>query len=199
MDFEHPPADPIDQFIRWLDEALKRTSLPNPNAMTLATVDRQGHPTARIVLLKHIDQRGAVFFTNYRSAKAADLDAHPHAALLFHWDVLNRQVRLSGAVEQVSGEESDSYFATRTIGSQIGAWASDQSHPVASRAELDRSYQKAAARFGGGPVPRPAHWGGYRVKLNRIEFWQGQENRLHDRIVYRLQDDHAWTAQRLYP
>jgi len=198
MDFDHPPADPIEQFNRWFAEA-QQTELPNPNAMTLATVDGHGQPSARIVLLKDIDARGAVFFTNYHSAKARDLEADPKAALLFHWDPLNRQVRLRGTARRVSAEESDAYFATRPRPSQIGAWASDQSQPVQTRAELDGRVKEAEQRFANEKVSRPPHWGGYRVQLNAIEFWQGHEHRLHDRVLYVKQDDGSWSAQRLCP
>lgn len=198
MDFDHPPADPIEQFNRWFDEA-RQTALPNPNAMTLATVDADGRPSARIVLLKHIDAEGAVFFTNYHSAKAKALEVHPHAALLFHWDPLERQVCMRGSVQKTSERESDEYFATRPRPSQIGAWASDQSQPVASRAELDVRVAEAERKFADAAVPRPPHWGGYRVTLQSIELWQGHSYRMHDRVLYTRQQDGSWSAQRLCP
>ena len=199
MDFDHPPADPIEQFNRWIDDAVERAKVPNPNAMTLATVDKSGRPAARIVLLKDFDAEGAVFYTNYHSAKGLELEANPYASLLFFWDHLNRQVRMRGRVAKVSPAESDEYFKSRPIGSQIGAWASAQSQPAESRRALEQSYQQAQQRFGEGPVPRPEHWGGYRVAVERIEFWQGQINRLHDRMVYTRQADGSWSAQRLQP
>jgi pyridoxamine 5'-phosphate oxidase len=199
MNFDDPPADPVEQFNRWFDEAEHAAALPNPSAMTLATVDPDGRPSARIVLLKRFDHRGAVFFTNYRSAKADALEANPYAALLLHWDHLNRQVRISGPVRKVSEQESDAYFAQRPLGSRIGAWASDQSQPVASRAELDQRYESMAKRFGDADVPRPPHWGGYIVALQMIEFWQGRESRLHDRVLYTAQPGGAWNVHRLCP
>jgi pyridoxamine 5'-phosphate oxidase len=199
MDFDHPPADPVEQFHRWFAEAAERGKTPNPHAMTLATVDADGRPAARIVLLKQFDSDGAVFFTNYQSAKGEALAAHPRAELLFFWDHLDRQVRMSGPVMKVSPAESDAYFATRPRGSQIGAWASAQSQPVDSRAALEQQFNQTQERFGDGPVPRPAHWGGYRVAVQQVEFWQGQVNRLHDRVVYIKQTDGSWTAQRLQP
>jgi pyridoxamine 5'-phosphate oxidase len=198
MDFDHPPADPIAQFNAWMEDA-SRTGLPNPNAMTLATIDPDGRPSARIVLLKSIDARGAVFFTNYESRKGAALAAHPRAALLLHWDSLNRQVRIEGSVTMTSVAESDAYFATRPRESQLGAWASDQSRPAPDRAELDRRFREAEQRFAGRDVPRPPHWGGYRVSLDAIEFWQGHPARLHDRIVYSPDGRGGWTARRLFP
>lgn len=200
MDFDHPPADPVAQIQAWLEDA-KRTGLPNPNAMTVATVDADGRPSARIVLLKSLDQRGAVWFTNRESRKGLALAAHPRAALLFHWDALNRQVRIEGSVTLVPDSESDAYFATRPRESRIGAWASDQSQPVRDRAELERRFKEAEQRFAGADVPRPPHWGGYRVSLDSIEFWQGHEFRLHDRIVYTPAPGSlgVWRTQRLFP
>jgi pyridoxamine 5'-phosphate oxidase len=199
MDFDLPPADPLGVLRQWLTEA-EATGLPNPNAMTLSTVDADGLPSARIVLLKALDERGAVFYTNRQSRKGKALAANPRASLLFHWDVLSRQVRIEGQVTPVSDTESDEYFATRPRESRIGAWASKQSEPVGSRAALDAAVAKVERRFEGKDVPRPAHWGGYRVSLETIEFWQGHPYRLHDRIVYtRLRGSANWAVQRLYP
>lgn len=200
MDFEHPPPDPLPEVQCWLDEAAEESGLINPTAMTLATVDEAGRPSARIVLLKDLDQAGAVFYTNRLSRKGRELAAHPHATLLFHWDAQGRQIRLDGPVELVSDAESDAYFATRARGSQIGAWASDQSEPVNSRDTLDERVREIEERFRDREVPRPPHWGGYRVSLRHIEFWQGHIFRLHDRVAYtRASDNDAWTVQRLYP
>lgn len=204
IDFDAPPADPLAWLARWLDEA-RATGLPNPNAMTLATVDADGSPSARIVLLKSIDVHGAVFYTNRESRKGQALAAHPRAALLFHWDALDRQVRIEGSVTSVSDAESDAYFATRPWESRIGAWASVQSQPVADRAALQAAVAEVIRRFEDQPdVPRPPHWGGYRVALGAIEFWQGHPYRLHDRLVYRPSGSAAaappsWTVQRLFP
>jgi pyridoxamine 5'-phosphate oxidase len=198
MDFEHPPADPITQFLQWLEEA-GGLGLRNPNAMTLATVDPDGRPSARTVLLKSIDEKGAVFYTNSRSRKGRALAANPRAALLFHWDAAARQVCIEGSVAQVPDSEADAYFATRPRGAQIGAWASDQSEPVESRAALDERVARVAIRHAGRPVPRPPHWVGYRVRLQRIEFWQGRESRLHDRVVYSALPGGGWSVQRLCP
>lgn len=198
MDFDHPDPDPLVVFEQWY-AAARQTALPNPNAMTLATADVDGRPSARIVLLKEIDQKGAVFHTHREGRKGRELEANPHAALVFHWDELQRQVRIEGEVSLVSDEESDAYFATRPRERQLGAWASRQSEPAADRAALDESVREAQQRFEGKPVPRPSHWGGYRVSLQSIEFWQGHEHRLHDRILYRRGDDGSWVVQRLFP
>lgn len=204
MDFDHPPADPIAQLNRWLEDA-RGTGLPNPNAMALATVDAARRSSVRIVLLKALDERGAVFYTNRMSRKGRDLLASPHASLLFHWDPLDRQVRIEGDVSQVSDAESDAYFASRPRESRISAWASRQSHPAANRAELEAAVAEIEKRFAGKDVPRPPHWGGYRVSLNAIEFWQGHPFRLHDRMVYTpavpasAPGGGGWKTQRLYP
>lgn len=189
--------DPISQFQRWFDEAI-HAKLPEPNAMTLATVDADGQPSARIVLLKGMDATGFTFFTNYESRKGLDLAANPRAALLFHWVQLERQVRVEGRVEKVTDAESDDYYASRPLGSRLGAWASEQSREVADRTVLEQREADFRAKFGDNP-PRPAHWGGYRVVPTRIEFWQGRPSRLHDRIAYRLQADGAWQIVRLSP
>ncbi|XQM34920.1 Pyridoxine/pyridoxamine 5'-phosphate oxidase [Cupriavidus sp. H19C3] len=190
-------ADPISQFQRWFDEAVV-AKMPDPNAMTLATVDADGQPSARIVLLKGLDASGFTFFTNYESRKGLDLLANPRAALLFHWVQLERQVRIEGEVRKVDEAESDAYFASRPLGSRLGAWASEQSREVASRAVLEQREADFRQRFGDEP-PRPPHWGGYRLMPNWIEFWQGRASRLHDRIGYRRQDDGSWRIVRLSP
>lgn len=200
MDFDHPPSDPLPWLRQWLEEA-KATGLPNPNAMTLATVDADGSPSARIVLLKGLDERGAVFYTNRLSRKGLAMDLRPQVALLFHWDAQHRQIRIEGEVSQVSDAESNAYFATRPRESRIGAWASRQSQPAASRAELEAAVAEIEHRFAGVDVPRPPHWGGYRVSLNMIEFWEGHPYRLHDRVVFTRNptDRSGWRVQRLYP
>jgi len=197
FDFDHPPHDPIAAARHWFTEA-EGTGLPNPNAMTLATIDPDGHPSARIVLLRGFDERGAAFYTNRESRKGEGLAAHPRASLLFHWDPLDRQIRIEGRVEATSDAESDAYFAGRPRENQINAWASRQSRPIESRQALEELHDAFRARFAGGPVPRPPHWGGYRVGLDRIEFWQGHPHRLHDRVVYTRQRD-GWSVQRLCP
>jgi pyridoxamine 5'-phosphate oxidase len=190
--------DPIGQFGVWFDEA-RAANVSEPNAMTLATVGADGTPSARVVLLKSFDARGFTFHTNYQSRKGEELAGNPRAALCFFWQPLERQVRVEGVVERTSPEESEAYFRTRPVDAQIGAWVSQQSKPIASRAELQSLLQQLKQRFGDGPVPRPEHWGGLRVVPNAIEFWQGRPSRLHDRIVYTRQSDGTWTRQRLSP
>ncbi|WP_186196620.1 pyridoxamine 5'-phosphate oxidase [Burkholderia gladioli] len=191
--------DPIRQFDKWFKEALD-AQLPEPNTMTLATVDAEGRPSARIVLIKGVDERGFVFFTNYESRKGREIAHNPHAALLFYWIELERQVRIEGRIEKTSAAESDSYFASRPVGSRIGAWASEQSTVIADREVLEARERDFAARYGENP-PRPPHWGGYRLVPEAIEFWQGRPSRLHDRLRY-LRDPaggDAWTIERLSP
>ena len=190
-------ADPIRQFEAWFKQALD-ARLPEPNTMTLATVDARGYPSARIVLIKGVDERGFVFFTNYESRKGLDLAANPHASLLFYWIELERQVRVEGTVVKTAADESDAYFNSRPLGSRIGAWASDQSRPIESRALLEAREKSFAERFGEHP-PRPPHWGGYRLVPDMIEFWQGRPSRLHDRILYTRQSGGEWRISRLSP
>jgi pyridoxamine 5'-phosphate oxidase len=189
--------DAILQFERWMNEAIA-AGAEEPNAMTLATATPEGTPHARVVLLKGVDARGFMFFTNYESAKGREIAANPRASLLFFWRELARQVRISGRAAPVSREDSEAYFATRPRGSQLGAWASAQSAPVKSRAALDAALAEATARFGAGPIPCPPRWGGYRVAAELIELWQGRENRMHDRLRY-TRHGHAWTMERLAP
>ena len=196
LDEEASLADPIAQFELWLGQALE-AQLPEPNAMTLATVGADARPSTRVVLIKGVDARGLVWFTNYQSRKGQELALHPHAALQFHWVELERVVRIEGVVNKVSDEESDAYFASRPLDSRIGAWASPQSQPIASRAVLVANAAKYSAQFLLQP-PRPPHWGGYRLQPDRFEFWQGRPSRLHDRLRYRLQDG-MWIKERLAP
>ncbi|MEK9647316.1 MAG: pyridoxamine 5'-phosphate oxidase, partial [Alphaproteobacteria bacterium] len=177
----------------------KRTEPNDPTAMTVASVDSAGRPSARMVLLKDADALGFVFYTNTESRKGVELDANPHAALVFHWKTLRRQVRVEGTVERVTDEEADAYFASRARGSQIGAWASDQSRPLDGRFELEKRVARFAARFGAGKVPRPPHWTGYRVVPVEIEFWQDKPFRLHERIVCRRTDCGGWENGRMFP
>lgn len=189
-------ADPLQQFALWLQQALD-ARLPEPNAMTLATVGEDGRPSSRIVLIKGFDERGIVWFTNYASRKGRELAAHPVAALQFHWVELERVVRIEGNVSKTSEAESDAYFRSRPLDSRIGAWASPQSEVIASRAVLVANAAKAGAQYLLDP-PRPPHWGGYRLAPDRWEFWQGRKSRLHDRLRYRL-DGGAWVRERLAP
>ena len=192
-----PGTDPLVLFREWLAEATQRE--PNdPTAMALATVGADGQPSARMVLLKGVDEQGFVFYTNLESQKAADLAANPRASLLFHWKSLRRQVRIEGTVTGVSDADADAYFASRPRGAQIGAWASRQSRPLESRFALEKRVAEYTAKFGLGSVPRPAFWSGYRVKPERIEFWQDRPFRLHDRLVY-TRDRGGWRTDKLYP
>ena len=190
-------GDPIAQFETWLAEAGKGE--PNdPNAMTVSTVDADGLPDSRMVLLKSVDQHGFVFYTNTQSAKGLELATQPKAALLFHWKSLRRQVRVRGAVEPVSSEEADAYFASRARHSQLGAWASDQSRTLPDRLALERRVAEMGLKFGLGKVPRPPHWSGYRVVPQVIEFWRDRPFRLHERLVYDRVEG-GWTTRRLFP
>jgi pyridoxamine 5'-phosphate oxidase len=188
--------DPLKQFGVWMVEAI-HAQVPEPTAMSLATVDGAGKPSGRIVLLKGVDPRGFVFFTNYESRKGRDLAQNAGAALTFLWKELERQVRIEGKVEKVSAEESDAYFQTRPLGSRIGAWASPQSTPIENRAWLEVRWAELAQHYGETP-PRPPHWGGYRVLPDYLEFWQGRRSRLHDRIVYARQGT-GWKRSRVAP
>jgi pyridoxamine 5'-phosphate oxidase len=190
-------TDPFELFDQWFDEA--RASEPNdPEAMALATADVESRPSVRIVLLKGHGPDGFVFYTNQQSRKGEELAVNPNAALLFHWKSLRRQVRVEGKISVVAGDEADAYFATRSRDSQLGAWASDQSQPLASRAEFEARYEAAREKFDGLEVPRPAHWGGYRVTPERIEFWTDRSHRLHERRLF-VRDGDRWTEGLLYP
>ena len=191
----HP--DPIRQFEAWFADALAAQVL-EPNAMTLATATSDGVPSARVVLLKGVDAGGFVFFTDYRSRKAAELAENPLAALVFLWKEIERQVRVSGAVSRVTAAESEAYYRSRPLGSRLGAWVSHQSSVLASRAEIEERWQSVSQRFADGDVPLPPHWGGYRVMPDEIEFWQGRPNRLHDRLRYERTSS-GWTISRLSP
>jgi pyridoxamine 5'-phosphate oxidase len=191
--------NPFHQFAHWSQDARTAgVSEQDTISMTLATATRFGLPSARIVLLKSCDERGFVFYTNYNSRKGNELEENARACLLFYWPALWRQVRIDGTVERVSEEESDEYFHSRPLGSRIGAWASEQSAAIQDRSVIEKRFEEFSQKFG-EDVPRPPHWGGYRVKPGVIEFWQGQDNRLHDRLRYALQDNGAWLIERLAP
>ena len=191
--------DPIVEFSRWFAEALE-AQLPEPNAMTLATATADGVPSARIVLLKAFDERGFVFFSDYRSRKGGELEENPRAALVFLWKELERQVRITGGVAFTSHAESEEYFRSRPLGSRLGAWASHQSRVIPGRKALEEDVREVEQRFGNGDIPLPPHWGGYRVVPDTIEFWQGRESRLHDRIMYvRESGGKKWRVERLSP
>ena len=196
LDEEASADDPLQQFRDWLDQALQ-AELPEPNAMTLATVGADGRPSTRIVLVKGVDERGIVWYTNYDSRKGRELAIHPQAALQFHWVELERVVRIEGRVERVSEAESDAYFASRPLDSRIGAWASPQSEVIASRAVLVANAARFGAQFLMNP-PRPPHWGGFRLAPDVWEFWQGRKSRLHDRLRYRREAG-SWRRERLAP
>jgi pyridoxamine 5'-phosphate oxidase len=189
--------DPIELFQRWFRGA-RDSGILLPESAALASAAADGTPSARMVLLKGVDARGFVFFTNYASRKARELEENPRAALCFHWAVHQRQVRVGGPVQRIAPDESAAYFATRTRGSQIGAWASKQSQPLVSRAELELRVREARARFTDTPIPLPPFWGGYRLEPHTIEFWQGRADRLHDRLVFTRAPE-GWTTERLYP
>ncbi len=197
LDESQVAPDPFDQFGRWFAQA-RQSDLTDANAMTLATCDAGNHPSARIVLLKDFDARGFVFFTNYESRKGHELAHNPSAALLFYWHALERQIRIEGSIEKISVPESDEYFQSRPLGARLGAWASPQSEVMPSRASLQQRYAEFAQRFESEP-PRPPHWGGYRLKPNLLEFWQGRPDRMHDRVRYTLQNDMRWEIERLAP
>jgi pyridoxamine 5'-phosphate oxidase len=192
-------ADPVALFVEWL-QAASRSEPSDPNAMTLATVDADGLPDARTVLLKGVDEDGFVFYTNLESAKGAELRAEPRAALLFHWKSLRRQVRVRGTVTLVTDEEADAYFATRARASQIGAWASIQSRPMEDPLALEKAVAAFGLKFGLGPVPRPPHWSGFRLTPTMLEFWRARRFRLHERVLFTRPGAHApWSKGRLYP
>lgn len=195
--------DPIELFQEWF-AAASESGILHPEATALATADGEGRPSVRMVLLKSVDERGFVFFTNYESRKAKELEANPRAALCFHWAVHERQVRVTGPVARVSEDESSEYFRTRSRGSRIGAWASRQSHPLDQRETLEARVREMKERFATEEVPLPSFWGGYRLDPRTIEFWQGRADRLHDRLVFEREaesdrDGQAWTTKRLYP
>ena len=189
--------DPIVQFHEWFEKVLE-ANLHEPNAMTLATASREGRPSARVVLLKGYDERGFVFYTNYEGRKASELEANPLCAILFYWGELERQVRIEGRASRLSAEKSDAYFLSRPRGSRLGAWASEQSRSVENRSVLEERVKALEAEYEGREIPRPLFWGGYRVEPEVIEFWQGRENRLHDRLVYRRAEG-GWKIERLQP
>ena len=197
LDVDDVASDTFAQFGHWLNEALA-AEVPEPNAMTLATVGADGRPSTRIVLIKDYDERGIVWYTNYHSRKGRELAGHPFAALQFHWVELERVVRIEGTVEKVSDAESDTYFASRPLTSRIGAWASNQSEPIPGRGTIVAKAAEYGLKFGLNP-PRPPHWGGYRLIPDRWEFWQGRASRLHDRIVYQQDDKGGWERSRLSP
>ncbi|MEK6280665.1 MAG: pyridoxamine 5'-phosphate oxidase [Acidobacteriota bacterium] len=198
LDENKVPANPISQVRRWFNEAITSGSRL-PDAMTLATATKDGKPSARMVLLKGVEDDGFVFYTNYNSRKARELDENPRAALVLYWSQLDRQIRIEGSVERIAATESDEYFRTRPRDSQLGALASPQSEVIVNREVLEERFREFDELYSDRPVERPAHWGGYRLKPDLIEFWQNREGRLHDRIVYQRQPDGSWTIQRLAP
>jgi len=198
LDETHVSPDPVVEFDRWFTQAREAKAL-EPNAMTLATATREGAPSARIVLLKGYDERGFVFFTDYRSRKGTELEQNPQASLVFFWPELERQVRIIGTVERTSAQESEEYFRTRPRGSRLGAWVSHQSRVIPSRAQLESGLRQVKERFPTDDVPLPPHWGGYRLRPQEVEFWQGREDRLHDRIRYLRKKGGGWQLERLSP
>ncbi|HEY0729348.1 MAG TPA: pyridoxamine 5'-phosphate oxidase [Pyrinomonadaceae bacterium] len=198
LDENRIERDPIKQFQVWFDDAIT-AKLPMPDAMSLATVTPDGRPTARMVLLKQVDAEGFVFFTNYQSSKARQLEINPYAALVFYWPQLERQVRVEGKTAKTTAEESAAYFKTRPRESQLGAWASPQSEVISAREILEQRAHELAEQYCDREIDCPAHWGGFRLKPDRIEFWKGRVGRLHDRILYELQPDETWTIKRLAP
>jgi len=193
----HADPDPMRQFATWFEQV--RAAEPDPTAMALATSSASGRPSVRTVLLKGVDERGFVFYTNYESRKARDMEATGRASLLFFWRSLERQVRIDGAVERVSAAESDAYFETRPLDSRLSVYASRQSDAIESREVLEDAFERVRRTYGDGPVPRPGWWGGYRVIPDEFEFWQGRESRLHDRLRYARQRDGSWHRERLAP
>lgn len=197
LDIKDLAQNPIVQFEYWFDEAVG-ANLPEPHAFMVSTVNTEGKPSARIVLLRNADENGFTFFTNYNSRKGQDIEAKPYASATFFWQQLQRQVRIEGTIEKVSAQESDEYFASRPRESQIGAWASNQSQVLESREALEQRVASLTKEYEGKDIPRPPHWGGYRIKPTQIEFWQGRPSRLHDRFLYIL-DNNNWTINRLNP
>jgi pyridoxamine 5'-phosphate oxidase len=197
LDEREVARDPLVQFQHWFDDA-RRAKLPEPNAMTLATATPDGVPSARVVLLKAADERGFTFFTDYRSRKGQELEANPRAALVFYWGELERQVRITGTVSRLPREESEAYFRTRPRESRLGAWSSHQSTAIPDRATLEARFRNASARYPGDDVPTPPYWGGFVLRPDALEFWQGREGRLHDRVCYRREAD-GWRIERLSP
>lgn len=197
LDIKDLNADPIVQFEYWFDEAMG-ANIPEPHAFMISTVDAEGKPSSRIVLLRNADQNGFVFFTNYKSRKGHNIEVNPNVCATFFWHDLQRQVRIEGTIEKISAAESDEYFATRPRESQIGAWASNQSEVLESREALEERTAQLTAQYEGQTVPRPPHWGGYRIKPTAIEFWQGRASRLHDRFLYTLEGGN-WDIKRLNP
>ncbi len=198
LDEREIDPDPLKQFQAWLEEAVK-SEISDPHAMVVATVSKNGRPSARVVLLRGFEKKGLVFYTNYKSQKGAEVQQNPKVAAVFFWSELARQVRIEGSVEKVDGGISDGYFNSRPRESQIAAWASDQSETISSRAELDRRYEEYEKKFSGRPVPRPENWGGLVILPASYEFWQGRPNRLHDRIIYSRDAAGEWTTRRLAP
>jgi len=198
LDINTVDTDPIVQFAIWMKMAVD-SGMDDPNAFNLATVSADGKPSSRIVLLRNFDELGFVFFTNYHSHKGKDIESNPYAAINFYWPLLHKQVRIEGKIEKVEDWDSDDYFSSRPKESQVGAWASLQSQPLADRHELEQKVDNLTREFEGKEVSRPPHWGGYRVRPLRIEFWQGRPNRLHDRILYEFTSQSNWKISRLYP
>jgi pyridoxamine 5'-phosphate oxidase len=199
LNFDHPPQAPMDAFARWYEAAHEATTVPNPNAMSLATIDPDGKPSVRVVLCRGFDARGVVFYTNRDSRKGEALRAHPRACVNFHWDQLDRQVRIEGSVAHTTEAESDAYWNSRPRENRVNACASQQSRPIGTRAALEAAVQEFETRFASQDIPRPSHWGGFRIAPERIEFWQGHKHRLHDRMIYVRQDDGSYVTTRLCP
>ncbi len=198
LDEKEVDKDPFVQFGKWFKEALN-SEIPEMNAMTMATANKQGRPSARMVLLKQFDEKGFVFFTNYGSKKAKDLSENPQAALLFFWEPLERQIRITGKAEKITAAESFEYFRTRPVDSQLGAWASQQSSEISARGLLEKAFGEMVEKFKNGQIPLPPFWGGFRIVPDEFEFWQGRESRLHDRVAYKKQADSSWNIVRLSP